>query len=138
MVVLEDGRDKFAAAWLLHLAREEDIFQNPPDASRTLKEIFETLLPTIQQQSMTESPDWPETWVHCYGSDDFLFEVYVSPLNVWLDISDNRTGRGGSAVYAGIATFAFNVGRTFIGDPAGLSILALRRRTDAMLCYAPQ
>ncbi|MCF5165475.1 hypothetical protein GIW45_15695 [Pseudomonas congelans] len=136
MVVLDEGRDYFAAAWLLQLAREERVFQNPRDVKGSLRDIFANLLPMIEQQEMAQTPDWPETWIHLYGAEDFQFEVYVSPLQVWLDISENRPGQGGSAVYAGIATYAFNTERTFVGDPAGLSQLALRRRTDAMLCSA--
>ena len=35
-----------------------------------------------------------------------------------------------------MAEYAFNSAKTFIGDPAGLSDIALRRRTDAMLSSA--
>ena len=47
-----------------------------------------------------------------------------------------KQGEAGSRVYQAIAEYAFNTGRTFIGDPAGLSPIALRRRTQAMLSSA--
>jgi hypothetical protein len=132
----DSGRDTFAAQWLLHLAAESEIFQNPAGTISNLPKIFAKLLPHVTFDGMTENEDWPETHIHQYSAGDFQFEVYVSPIQVWLDISENQPGRGGSAVYAGIASFAFNTGRRFIGDPEGLSAVALRRRTDAMLCSA--
>ena len=129
-------RDTFAAQWLRHLAREEGIFQNPPHPGTHLNEIFANLLPTVSLEKVTEPQEWPETLTYHYGCEGFQFDVYISPIRVWLDISENEPGRGGSAVYSGIASFAFTTRRQFIGDPDGLSLLALRRRTDAMLCSA--
>lgn len=64
------------------------------------------------------------------GHDIF---VYENGEDVWLDVSRLDEGEGGSLPYAAVANYAFNTGKTFIGDPAGLSDAALYRRSEAML-----
>ena len=56
--------------------------------------------------------------------------------DVWIDVSKLGTGDQGAAVYAIAGAFAHNTGRMFIGDPAGLSDVAMRRRTEHMLSLA--
>jgi hypothetical protein len=60
----------------------------------------------------------------------------VKKDDVWLDASQMTTGKKGAVLYNIAATFAHNTGRIFIGDPAGLSNEALRRRTEHMLSSA--
>jgi hypothetical protein len=60
----------------------------------------------------------------------------VKKDDVWLDASKMTTGKKGAVLYNIAATFAHNTGRIFIGDPAGLSNAALRRRTEHMLSSA--
>ena len=64
------------------------------------------------------------------------FYVMQTKDEVWIDVSEFETGDGGNRVYSAVADYALNTGRQFIGDPAGLSFVALRRRTDAMLSSA--
>ena len=56
--------------------------------------------------------------------------------DVWINVSKLKPGGGGSKVYAIAGDFAHNTGRVFIGDPAGVSEAAMRRRAEAMLSSA--
>lgn len=56
--------------------------------------------------------------------------------DVWVDVSNLKTGTGGLAIYNIAQTYAHNTDRIFIGDPAGLTTEALRRRTEQMLSSA--
>ena len=61
----------------------------------------------------------------------------VAPTDdVWLDVSRNSPANLGAKAYSIAATFALNNGKIFIGDPAGLTDMALRRRTEQMLSHA--
>jgi len=62
--------------------------------------------------------------------------VLENDSEVWVNFTDVGEGSGGSALYAAVADYAYNTGRLFIGDPEGLSDIALRRRTEAMLSSA--
>jgi len=62
--------------------------------------------------------------------------VLENDSEVWVNFTDVGEGSGGSALYAAVADYAYNTGRVFIGDPEGLSDIALRRRTEAMLSSA--
>lgn len=56
--------------------------------------------------------------------------------DLWLDVSKLKTGQNGALAYNVAATYAHNNGMIFIGDPAGLSDAALRRRTEQMISSA--
>jgi hypothetical protein len=62
----------------------------------------------------------------------------VGPVDdVWIDVSGLKTGnKMGPLIYSAAANYAHNTGKIFIGDPAGLSDVALRRRTEQMLSSA--
>lgn len=55
---------------------------------------------------------------------------------VYIDASLLAPGSGGAKVYAIASAFAHNTDRIFIGDPAGLSDEAMRRRSENMLSSA--
>jgi hypothetical protein len=59
-----------------------------------------------------------------------------SRSDVWVDVSALKPGQNGARVYNIAATYAHNTGRIFIGDPSGLSDVALRRRAEQMLSSA--
>lgn len=131
--------DTFAARWLLDLSeREEDLFQHPrsevPDLDQAITRIV--LAPAATFESMEEIEDMHETWAYRYQCGPSSFCVYKDSFQIWLDVSDCSPGSGGSAIYAAVAAFAHSQGYCFIGDPKGLSDMALRRRTDAMLSSA--
>lgn len=56
--------------------------------------------------------------------------------DVYIDVSNLKEGGQGRLVYNIAATFAHNTDRILIGDPAGLSNAAMRRRTEHMLSSA--
>ena len=56
--------------------------------------------------------------------------------DVWLDVSQNTPAKYGTIAYNIAATYAHNNGKIFIGDPYGLTDMALRRRTEQMLASA--
>jgi hypothetical protein len=56
--------------------------------------------------------------------------------DVWVDVSLLKPGTDGSKIYNVASTYAHNTGKMFIGDPAGLSDEALRRRTEQMISSA--
>ncbi len=56
--------------------------------------------------------------------------------NVYIDVSALKEGGQGARIYNIAATLAHNTGRILIGDPAGLSDVAMRRRTENMLSSA--
>lgn len=56
--------------------------------------------------------------------------------DVWLDVSMLKPGKNGAFAYNIAATYAHNNGKVFIGDPAGLTDTALRRRTEQMISSA--
>lgn len=62
--------------------------------------------------------------------------VDPSVEDVYLDVSGLKPGSGGNVAYNIAATFAHNTGRIFIGDPTGLSNVAMRRRLENMISSA--
>ncbi|MDD3762464.1 MAG: hypothetical protein PHP86_04135 [Nevskiales bacterium] len=65
------------------------------------------------------------------------FYVYESDDGrVWIDVSRLAEGERGSAIYAAVADYAYNTGQKFVGDPAGVSDVAVIRRTYNMLSSA--
>ena len=56
--------------------------------------------------------------------------------NVYIDVSALKEGGQGKFIYNIAATLAHNTGRILIGDPGGLSDIAMRRRTEHMLASA--
>lgn len=138
MVDSESGT--FAVEWLLTLAQDDGLFLNPRLGEQNIKAIMERFMPGSTLEGVYEVDDRPDThrfdFAYTTSKRDIFFNVYVNAMETWLDVSESSPGLGGSAIYAGVATFAFNTGRTFVGDPDGLSDYALRRRLDNMLCSA--
>lgn len=62
--------------------------------------------------------------------------VYQKGDKVWIDVSDLSAGDDGKRIYNIVANYAFNNGKVFVGDPAGLSITAKSRRLENMLSSA--
>jgi hypothetical protein len=56
--------------------------------------------------------------------------------DVWIDVSRLKNTGDGAKIYNIAATYAHNTGKIFIGDPAGLTDVALRRRTEQMISSA--
>lgn len=143
--------DTYAAEIIAQLATVDDLFQNPVSTATTLSGVFADVDPTLQPVHVITSEASekngpfegvlkemrPAERVHVFRTArDRLFFVAEEGKDVWLDVSRLREGEAGSRIYAAVADYAFNTGRVFIGDPAGLSDIALRRRTEAMLASA--
>lgn len=56
--------------------------------------------------------------------------------DLWIDVSLLEQGDEGRTIYSIASTYAHNTGRIFVGDPAGLSNEAMRRRPEQMLSSA--
>lgn len=63
-------------------------------------------------------------------------DVDQDTQDVWIDVSALKPGGAGGRVYAIAANYAHNTGRMFIGDPSGLTDVAMRRRSEHMLSSA--
>lgn len=67
------------------------------------------------------------------GEKAAVFQVGSS---VWVDLSALNKGGYGQRIYNAVANYAHNTGRTFQGDPQGLSDVARSRRLENMLSSA--
>lgn len=56
--------------------------------------------------------------------------------DVYIDVSLMQPGQYGAQIYSIAANYAHNTGKIFIGDPAGLSDEAMKRRVENMLSSA--
>jgi hypothetical protein len=122
------------------IAQHDDAFQNPTSDAKTLPAIFRDLDPAF---TVAQSVDLAEGNVEPAdvawrirtpeGSEAYVFQ---KGKNVWLDVSNLQKGERGARIYSAVANYAHNTDRVFIGDPAGLSDVALKRRTEQMLSSA--
>lgn len=136
-----DEASRFAADVMAQLAAVDDLFAYPMAKAKTLKGVMAEIDPSVKFIGDMQNPDEADAsgadrrylLRTGNGKDFFVFET---DDEVWLDVSRLDEGGAGSAIYAAVADYAANTGRVFIGDPAGLSDIALRRRTDAMLSSA--
>lgn len=133
---------RFAGAVLSELAVHDELFQNPVSRARNLAGVFADIMPEVKIAGTIDPSDTDrenrverKTLLRTNrGKDFFVFED--DDNQVWMDVSRLDPGSRGSAIYAAVANYAHNAGKVFIGDPEGLSDVALRRRTEAMLASA--
>mgnify|MGYP001061433065 FL=1 len=144
---LEDGgaaKDKlhddvFAAQCLQILAETEDLFLYQNSDATDLRQLMPEVSLGTKFISVVAEKHYVETEVYTFrtgGTNGHYFSVMVTPGEVWIDVSLIDPGRGGNGIYAAVGAFAATTKREFIGDPEGLSDIAARRRTDAMLSSA--
>lgn len=141
-----DMDSAFAAEIMAELAMVDDLFQNPRTAAKTLKGVFAEVDPSVKFVGKVRDLDdagnpidQDKTLLRTAEGEDrpaYDFYVYQTDNDVWIDVSNLKSGTAGSRIYAAVADYALNTSRVFIGDPEGLSLKALRRRTDAMLSSA--
>ncbi len=113
---------------------DDNMFRHPISEETTLKGVFADVAPEFKPtrdftlpgfvSTTFESPDGKKVMVH--ERDD----------KVWIDVANLVSGDRGSAIYAAVGNYAENSGKTFVGDPNGLSETAVIRRTNAMLSLA--
>jgi hypothetical protein len=132
-----------AAKALQEFAKTDDAFVYPKSDKQDVVGIISD---TAEPSGLTfEHKSTDEIGFHEHGAKriyNFLtgerkpFHVYEDDNRVWMDVSEVRQGQAGAAIYAAVANYALNTGRKFIGDPDGMSAIALRRRTENMLSSA--
>lgn len=133
--------DTFAAEVMSELAVNDEMFQYPVSNATTLEGVMSDVDPAMTVKGdVTAADERAES-----GADRKMmlrtpagktFYVYERGNKVWLDVSQVPEGEGGNRIYAAVANYAYNTGKVFTGDPAGLSDTALRRRTENMLSSA--
>jgi N12 class adenine-specific DNA methylase len=134
-------QDTFAAEVMAELAVHDEMFQYPVSNSTTLEGVMSDVDPALTVKGdVTAADERAES-----GADRKMmlrtptgktFYVYERGNKIWLDVSQVPEGEGGNRIYAAVANYAYNTGKVFTGDPAGLSDTALRRRTENMLSSA--
>lgn len=156
--------DATAKDALEQLSGADNLFVAPKSDARTVEEITAELDPSIQVSQtvlgnetmhtlrfpdgtkayITERPAGPGA---IYGVNEATgsyiterpgenAEAVAGKGDVWIDVLGLKPGGGGGKVYNIAANYAFNTDQVFIGDPSGLSDLALRRRAEQMLSSA--
>lgn len=134
--------DDFLTDIINELSEVDEMFQYPKaPKARNLQEVFDTILPgtKVLWSEPQYDDNMNETGVTLMRADTpqgAPIKIYQTPDEVWFDVSEMKPGERGSAIYQSVAEYALNTGRVFIGDPAGLSDIAVRRRTEAMLSSA--
>ncbi|MCP5231115.1 MAG: methyltransferase, partial [Zoogloeaceae bacterium] len=127
--------------YLRELAKHLDTFQLPRSDSKDFAEVVKAM-----------RPSW--TVKKGYFGDDNVYEIITENATalvftandragikpgdnlVWVNVAEMREGQAGAVVYQAVATWAYNTGRVFIGDPDGLTDKAVVRRTEHMLSSA--
>lgn len=147
-----DSPYRDAVVGLTVLAREDDLFKVPRSSSKELAGIFADIDSKIRVEvseaeakrarQETGKPVDKAWFVYMprqvQGRTTFdEVAVYQAGREIWINASHLKEGMsGGSRLYAAVGNYAFNNGRVFIGDPMGLSDIALLRRTEHMLSLA--
>jgi hypothetical protein len=133
--------DSFPAKIMSELAGVDNLFQNPKAKSHSADGALSEIDPSVKflgevtrADERAESGADKRLMFRTIKGDDFY--VYERGNEIWLDVSRLGEGEAGSGIYAALFDYAANTRKVFIGDPAGLSDIALRRRTEAMLSSA--
>lgn len=131
--------DPLLTAWTT-LAMNDDAFQLPISKKASIKGIVEEQIPgaTVEPADrdyvalsnatdgwLIKMPDGKGGDVHAY--------VFQKGNSVWINVADYMPGQGGRRIYNAVANYAFNRNKVFIGDPDGLSEIALTRRLENMI-----
>lgn len=136
-----------AAEWLSILSKVskgeagEGMFQNPmaPKSQQTLREVAETVSEGRIKVSEPLQDDSTGDLNYFLKMPDGSTATMVETRKgeVFVDASQlHSTTSRGSLLYNIVGNYAFNTGKVFIGDPAGLSVKALFRRTEQMASLA--
>jgi len=129
------------------LAQDPALFQNPKATSKNLPEVFQQVVPDFTVRELPKSEalevDAEQAWEIRvpYTDESGVSETrhgYVMrrKQSVWINVSNLKEGGQGSRFYAAVSDYAANNGLVFIGDPMGLTDIAVYRRTENMLASA--
>lgn len=133
--------DTFPAEFMAELAAVDDLFVNPRvnagSAAAALRQVDASILfvgdVTAEDERSESGADTKRLFRTGNGRDFYVFE---KGNELWLDVSRLGEGDGGSTIYAALMDYAAGNEKVFIGDPAGLSDIAMRRRLEAMISSA--
>lgn len=130
------------AAWRT-IGSDMDVFQNPTPDSFDMTEAAREIDPGMQ--AFEDEPDQDERndakverkWL-VKMPDGTLAKVYENRQGeVWINAANLAEGiSGGTKLYLLVGSYAEANGKVFIGDPAGLSDVAMLRRTENLLSLA--
>ena len=129
------GSDPLLAAWTM-LAQDDDVFQLPISSKKKIEDIFSEQLPGMP---FARAPQFDDGGAKVWkiNPDKYTMAlVFQKGDSVWIDVADVETGQGGRRIYNAVANYAFNNDLVFVGDPAGLSDIALTRRLENMISSA--
>jgi hypothetical protein len=133
--------DDLLTAWA-YISQREESFQLPTSRKKDLVEIGQDIegmngfvISEADELALQNDHDAENAWrIKTPGGDKAA--VYQRGDKVWIDVSDLNSGDDGKRIYNIVANYAINTGRVFMGDPAGLSIMAKARRLENMLSSA--
>lgn len=137
------GDFEFAREFLNELAFEDEAFRHTISQSQTLEGNIKSAFPSVEylgedtREDERDESGADRRFVFATPQrDQRLFYVYERGNKVWIDVSRLQPGDQGSAIYHGVANYALNTKKVFVGDPMGLSEDAVIRRTSNMLSSA--
>ncbi|WP_155496348.1 PLxRFG domain-containing protein, partial [Comamonas testosteroni] len=133
--------DTFAAEFMAELSGVDELFHNPIVHAGSAEAALRQIDPTIKfmgdvtavDERQESGADTKLLFRTANGRDFYVFE---KGDDFWLDVSRLDEGGGGNAIYSALMDYAASDNKVFIGDPAGLSDIAMRRRLEAMLSSA--
>ncbi|MDR2689622.1 MAG: hypothetical protein LBB76_07680 [Azoarcus sp.] len=124
------------------LAQFDEAFQQPTPKGKTVEIITGEINPTYKasaiskRQAVEHGADRGWAIAVPSGRKGYVYER-TKNKTVWIDVSELKPGLDkGNAVYGIAAGYAHNAGRTFIGDPMGLSRTGFYRRLENMISSA--
>ncbi|MEG0939725.1 hypothetical protein [Comamonas sp.] len=126
---------------MAELAAADDLFAYPSvhagSAEAALRQVDPTVKlvgeVTAEDERRESGADTKLLFRTGNGRDFYVFE---KGDEFWLDVSRLGEGDGGNAIYAALMDYAATNDKVFIGDPAGLSDIGMRRRLEAMISSA--
>lgn len=129
------GNDPLLATWTI-LSLDDAAFQLPVSQKHSLEDIFGELEPGVKIRRAPEFDiDGAKVWA-INPDRKTLALVFEKGDSVWIDVADYSDGQGGRRIYNAVANYTHNTGKTFVGDPAGLSDKAMARRLENMISSA--
>lgn len=132
-------------AWTL-VSMDDEAFQLPRSDKKDLTDIFSevdepfTVYEAEELALQLELDPPPDTAWRIEAPDDdegvLRAGVFQRGDEVWLDVSAFQRGGVGRHLYNAVANYAYNNNLKFLGDPTGLSDVAVSRRLENMLSSA--
>jgi len=140
-ILASRGNVKTTSFWRM-MAGDMDLYQNPTPESFDMVESAREIDPGMKVAD--DKPDLDEEksgmvkkWYVTMPDKTHAWVYENDNGQVWLNASNLGEGvSGGTKLYLLVGSYAEANGKVFIGDPAGLSDVALLRRTENMLSLA--